>query len=404
MIKIKTNVINPESPQNYRIHENCVIIIDNAKIEELRDFDWIRDTDAIDKSHCLCLPGFIDLHVHLSQYRIRGKYKPALLPWLNEVVFPEEYKSHDYGFAKQLAEDFFGALLRSGTTSAVIYTAPFYEACQAAFEIASNIGFRAIIGMTLMDRNAPEYLLHSTSYALDMSSRLIADWQHKDQHLEYIFTPRFAPTCTKELMCEVANIAQRNNIRIQSHLSENPDEIKWVKDLFGMASYTEVYSQMKLLGDKTIMAHAIHLCDTELQILKESNTKIAHCPDSNFYLKSGEFPLQKIIDSQLNFALGSDVGAGTVLDMLYHAKMANYRQRIYPLLPAEALYRISLGAAKVLGLEEQIGSLGKGKDANMIFFDISDMRHCNWDDLLSSLVFYSSEFPKDSVWLNGRQS
>lgn len=273
----------------------------------------------------------------------------------------------------------------------VIYTAPFFSSCEAAFQMAEDVGVRAMIGMTMMDQNSPEELQQATSLVLDSSFRLYDRWHLCNPMLEYIFTPRFAPSCTMELMTETANFASQHGAWIQTHLSENEDEIEMVKQLFGLANYTQVYAQAGMLGSRTIFGHAIHLSKDELQALKDSNAKIAHCPDSNFYLKSGEFPLQVIEKYGIPYSLGSDVGAGTTLNMLHHAKMMNFRQTSYPVSPEKALYHITLGSAKVLEKESQIGSLAAGKEADIVILQPPE-GYPPGTDSLSQLTFLGTEF------------
>lgn len=403
MKTIRTNILNPLSCESVEYLPDHVISFENQLITAIEPYDSSIHKDVEKRMDELCLPGLIDLHVHLSQYNIRGQYRPALLPWLNEVVFPEEHKSQEPAYAKTVSEAFFNALVKAGTTTAVIYTAPYQEACRIAFETAKDMGYRALIGMTMMDMNTPETLLQSTDYAMGASIELYHEWHGSSPLLDYIFTPRFAPTCTKDLMQRLGAFCRDHDAYIQSHLSENKDEIAWVKDIFGYASYTEVYEAMNILSPKTIMAHAIHLDDNELAILKRTDTKIAHCPDSNFYLKSGEFALDAIRGSDISFGLGSDVGAGTTLSMFYHAKMYNYRQSLIPVLPAEALYRITLGAAKVLGMQQRIGSLLPGKEADMIFVDTGSIPNMDKDTVLSSLLFFGSELSINDTYISGKK-
>ncbi len=398
MKQIRCNLFNPRSADKADFLEDQIISLDAGKIINIQPY---RESEGAweDHRHLIALPGLIDLHVHLSQYRIRGLYQPALLPWLQKTVFPQEAKSQEPGFAAQLSRDFYNELIRKGTTYSVIYTAPYHQAAEIAFEVAAYMGIRAKIGMTLMDMNAPDEMLHSTDYALSHSIRLFEKWQNP--FLGYIFTPRFAPTCSEELMRKVGEYASGHNAFIQTHLSENPQEIKWVKDIFGKSTYTEVYRDFGLLGPRSILGHAIHLSDDELKILKDHDAAIAHCPDSNFYLKSGEFPLRRIADHGLRFGIGSDVGAGTTLNMLYHAKQMNYRQSQDPVMAAEMLYRITLGSAKILDLDQRIGSLDIGKDADIVFFEPPQGFDISRQSL-EQMFFMSDDFTVRRVLIEGR--
>lgn len=397
---LRTNILNPISAEAYELKTNQVMHIADGRIERISPVTKGNDYD-FDLRNTIAIPGLIDMHVHLSQHRIRGLYRESLLPWLEEVVFPEESKSRDFEYANALADEFFLALYEAGTTTAVIYTAPFLTACETAFEAARLNNFRAFIGMTLMDQNSPETLLQSTKQAMDDCRALINEYHKPDEGLQFIFTPRFAPSCSMELMQLIGEFAQKNKIWIQTHLSENKAEIAWVKELFGLDSYTDVYAKAGILTDRTILAHCIHLSDRELAQLKSNGCRIAHCPDSNFFLRSGEFPLDRVRAHEIPFALGSDVGAGTSLNMLYHAKVYNYRQSETPVSPADAFYRVTLGAAKALNLDGNTGSLEEGKDADLVLFELPEgYRHLT-EDILSQLIFSGHEWKPTQVYARG---
>jgi len=401
MKNILCNIVNPISPEEIQFLPKQVISIKESKISAITPLSEFQGRIDEDRSNEYALPGFIDLHTHLSQYYIRGLYEPALLPWLNKYVFPEEERSKNIEYAEKLSRDFFSAMLKAGTTTCVIYTAPFFSACDMAFEIAKETGIRALIGMTMMDMNCPENLPQNSHKTLEESILLYEKWHGKNAKLDYIFTPRFAPTCSLELMKEVAKYAIEHNAWIQTHLSENKEEIEMVKEIFGFKNYTEVYQKAGLLTQHSIFAHCIHLSDEEIKMLAENKCKIAHCPDSNFFLKSGEFPLQKIEEAGIEYGLGSDVGAGTSLNMLYHTKMMNYRQSDYPVLPAKALYHITLGSAKLLGVDKIIGSLEIGKEADIVFLK-PPLNYPLKNNGISQLVFCGQEFSLTETLVAGR--
>ena len=401
MKNILCNIVNPISPEEIQFLPKQVISIEESKISAITSLPEFQGRIDEDRSNEYALPGFIDLHTHLSQYYIRGLYEPALLPWLNKYVFPEEERSKNIEYAEKLSRDFFSAMLKAGTTTCVIYTAPFFSACDMAFEIAKETGIRALIGMTMMDMNCPENLPQNSHKTLEESILLYEKWHGKNAKLDYIFTPRFAPTCSLELMKEVVKYAIEHNAWIQTHLSENKEEIEMVKEIFGFKNYTEVYQKAGLLTQHSIFAHCIHLGDEEIKMLAENKCKIAHCPDSNFFLKSGEFPLQKIEEAGIEYGLGSDVGAGTSLNMLYHTKMMNYRQSDYPVLPAKALYHITLGSAKLLGVDKIIGSLEIGKEADIVFLK-PPLNYPLKNNGISQLVFCGQEFSLTETLVAGR--
>lgn len=399
-LKIRTNLLSPVTDKTAELMPDHIITIDNDKIACIMPWTAGLKYD-IDARESLAIPGLIDLHVHLSQYRIKGHYRDALLPWLNEFVFPEEQLSADYDYAYSLAEDFFQALYKAGTTTAVIYTAPYKTACEAAFDVARLQNYRALIGMTLMNQNCPEAMQSSLEQIKADCEALFSEYHAPACDLQFILTPRFAPTCSMELMQWIGTFAHKNELWIQTHLSENMAEIDWVKELFGCNSYAEVYDQAGILTDKTILGHCIHLSDAEMNIIKAAGSKIAHCPDSNFFLRSGQFPAAAIKEKEIPYGLGSDVGAGTSLSMLYHAKIYNYRQSQTMITPADAFYSITLGAARVLNMDKKIGSLEAGKDADIVFLNLPNAKKALTEDILSELIFTGHDWEITQVYSKG---
>ena len=397
----KTNILTPVSPAETRLQKKVFITIFGSKITEISENK--PNSEFTDLTDCVCIPGLIDSHVHLSQFNVIGKNSPNLLTWLNEFIFAEEFRSKDETYARKVAEDFFSASLKSGTTTSVIYTAPFKKACEVAFEVAKEFGVRAIIGKTMMDCNSPDYLHEDTQKSFDESVELFEKYNSSSPLLEYIFSPRFAPVCSPELMKLTGIFARENNAYIQTHLSENPDEIKLVKELFPECrSYTEVYEKNKILGPKTILGHAIHLSKDEMNILNKTGSKIAHCPDSNFFLKSGVFQPENIKKTNIDFALASDVAAGTSLSMFNVMKMFVYRQDKYVVSLSEAFYYATLGGAKVLGKEDSIGSIEIGKEADLAFIKVPNVKEKTKSDLLSELVYLGEQRDIEAVIIGGK--
>ncbi|HNT52702.1 MAG TPA: amidohydrolase family protein [Candidatus Syntrophosphaera sp.] len=402
MPRIRTNILNPLDRDRLQLAKDQILTWSDGVITGIRPFDPARDSDCEDRRDCLALPGLIDLHVHLSQYRIRGRYEPELLAWLRKHVFPAEALSRDPDYARELAHEFFYALFAAGTTTAVIYTAPYETACEIAFEAAAELGARALIGMTLMDANSPAELQQSTDYAYSRSVELWQRWHQPDGLLDYVFTPRFALSCSETLMRRIGVFASEHRAWIQTHLSENPEEIRQVHKRFGQASYTQVYADMGLLTPHSIFAHAIHLSEREIELLAAHGCKVAHCPDSNFFLKSGEFDYPALERQGVPIGIGSDVAAGSSLNMLYHAKLANYRQSVYPLAPERLLYHVTLGNAAILGLADRIGSLQAGKQADICLLRLPEQPLPD-ADLPSALCFYGHEFSVAATFISGRK-
>ena len=208
----------------------------------------------------------------------------------------EEEEDLDPKYAKAVADRFYEEMVKNGTTTASVYSTIHETATRIAFESAEKKGLRAFIGKTMMDQNSPKELLEKTEESFEKSAKLFDDWEGCDDgRLRYIFTPRFAITCSKELMSMTGMFAEQYDAFIQTHLSENKEEIESTRRLFPKAkNYTDVYKRTGMIGKRTIMAHCIHLSDSEIKMLSDSGTKVAHCPYSNRFLNSGVMPYYKL--------------------------------------------------------------------------------------------------------------
>ena len=399
---IKTNILNPVSLQKAEFIPDVFISISQGKIKSISKATLSHD--FIDHSDLICIPGLIDIHVHLSQFYIRGSHSPNLLHWLNTYTFAEEFHSKEPDYARKVAQDFFSDSFKKGTTTSVIYTAPFKQACDIAFEVAQELGVRAVIGKTMMDTGCPDFLKEDTNTSFKESVELFEKWNKKTDLLEYVFSPRFALTCSAESMQLIGDFTKANDIYVQTHLSENHDEIKSVLQLFpDCESYTAIYEKFNLLGPKTILGHVLHVDDKEIEILNKTGSKVAHCPDSNFFLKSGMFPLKRLQNAGIDFALASDVAGGTSLSMLNVMKMCCYRQDNHIISPHEAFYYATLGGAKVLGKEDIIGSVEEGKAADLVFLKIPEQNKYNCSELLSKLIYVNEEVEIVSTLVAGKK-
>lgn len=396
---LKTNILTVDKnkqayylPDHYiRICDGLISEISNNCLENYIDY-----TDFI-----IC-PGYIDTHVHIAQYNIRGRYRPHLLDWLNEFTFNEEKKFIDPDYADQVSRQFFSETISKGTTTISAYMTIHPDACDIAFKNAEKAGIRAFIGKVMMDQNSPDFLTENPQKSILDSIDLYEKWNNKSSLLNYIFTPRFAPTCSWELMKELGSFITKHEAYLQTHLSENLNEIAWVNQIYPHCeTYTDVYYETGLMTPKSIFGHSIHLSEKEISLFKETTAKIAHCPDSNFFLKSGAFPMEQLIQENIDFALASDVAAGTTLSMPYHMKMAIYRQDHFTLSPVEAFYYATLGGAKVLSIDSITGSIEYGKSADLIFYKKEDIMQGRAEDMIADLVFTGQDKNIHKVMIHG---
>jgi guanine deaminase len=369
-------VTNPVAPDRMECYNPGFLVVRGEKIESLGGSDPRSEfptAEFIDCGARTILPGMIDTHVHLPQFAIMGIGAGELLEWLNRYTYPEEARFADPEYAARISKEFFDALVANGTTTAVVYSSVHEHATDIAFSAARARGIRAFIGKVMMDRNSPGPLEEDTEDSIAASIRLYEKWDGVDEgRLRYIFTPRFAPACSMELMKRVGKFALERGAYVQSHLSENKDEVEWVNKLFpGCSSYTAVYDSAGILTHRSIMAHCIHLSSDETALLAARGTNVAFCPYSNRTLRSGTMPYRKLRDAGLNIALGTDVAGGPSLSMLeqMHEAMTSAG-----LDPSEALYLATLGGAKALGLADRIGNFDAGKDADFIVVDQQAVR------------------------------
>ena len=404
-----------DAAKSYVYYDDGYLAIDGDRISGVGDWrDVPRHSSALTQlgRDILITPGFVDTHLHAPQLEMIGSYGGDLLEWLNRYTFPTEAKFSDPKHAEMVAKVFFDELLRNGTLSALIFSTIHYRATEIFFEEAERRGFRAIIGKTMMDRNAPEALLETPKQSFEESHALLQKW-HKRGLLRYAITPRFAPTSTPELL-EAAGQLKREfpDAYVHSHISENRNEVQWVHDLFPEAEYADVYDRYGLLGDRTVLAHGVHLTEEELELLARRGTRIAHCPNSNLFLGSGLFRLHHTLDAGVVVGLGTDIGAGTTPSMFTTMSDAYKVQQVQgvSLTPFHLWYLASLGGARALSLDGECGSLEPGKSADFLQLDLKSTplvalrseRASSIEDLLAGLIFTGDDRVVRECWIAGQ--
>jgi guanine deaminase len=376
---------------SYQYLEDGLMIIKDGLIEQIGDAKKLLPTldTSIEVTHYengLIMPGFIDTHVHYPQTEMIASYGEQLLEWLENYTFPFEKQFCDFEHGKSVAEFFLTQLLEAGTTTALVFGTVHKESVEAFFTVAQQKKLRMICGKVLMDQNCPTDLSDTVESGYQDSKALIEKW-HKTDRLQYAITPRFAPTCSTEQLNKAGQLLSENpSVYLHTHLSENKNEIAWVKELFPESDgYLDVYDKSKFLGRRSVFAHGVHLHDSECQRLGETNSAIAFCPSSNLFLGSGLFNLKQAQAFDVNVGLGSDIGAGTTFSMLSTINEGYKTQQLRNdrLSPFQSFYLATLGGAVSLDLEGTIGNFSKGAEADFIVLDyhatpLMDrrMRHC----------------------------
>ncbi|UXU76412.1 MULTISPECIES: guanine deaminase [unclassified Paracoccus (in: a-proteobacteria)] len=355
----------------YTYHEDGAVITDDGKIAAVGDYASLRDPalPEIDHRPHLILPGFIDTHIHFPQVQVVASWGAQLLDWLNTYTFPEEARFAQQGHAPAMADKFLDLLLRHGTTTAVAYCSVHPQSAEALFSAAEARNMAMIAGKVMMDRNAPEMVLDTPQQGYDDSKALIAKWHGRGRQ-RYAITPRFAITSTPEQMEMTGQLAREHpDCHIQTHLSENRDEIAFTLSLYPKArDYLDIYEHYGLLGDKILLGHSIHLEPREIDRMAETGSHPVFCPTSNLFLGSGLFDEGGLRARGISSGIATDIGGGTSYSMLQTLnegyKILQLRgQKLHPLA---AFHWATRGNARVLGMEDRIGTLAPGSDADLV--------------------------------------
>ena len=351
------------------------------------------------------LPGFVDTHVHFPQARVMGSASGPLLEWLERSIFPEEARFAERAYAAEVARELCDALIAHGTTCAAVYSSSHPGATDALFAELDRRGLRAFAGLTLMDRGAPPPNLLEPAAALEACAALHERWHGRDRgRLSFSVIPRFALSCSDALLRGAADFAAKHGLLVQTHISENRDEIRATAAAFrDHADYLAVYEHHGLVGARTILAHCIWLSGSEWDRVTERDAAVAHCPDSNFFLGSGCMPLARAAARGIRIGLGTDVGAGRTFS-LRRVAAAAYDAALVAgsrVAPQELLWRATAGGARALGLERVTGRLAAGLDADLVAVDVPP--NVSGDALIDSLLFRHDAGPVRAVYVRGRR-
>jgi guanine deaminase len=353
------------------------MLIREGKIADVGQADALRaahpGAEIVDHGQGLILPGFVDAHAHYPQTAMIASWGKRLIDWLNTYTFPEEMRFADPAYAAEIASRYFDLTLSNGTTTVASYCTIHPESVDAYFEEAQRRGLRALAGKTCMDRNAPEGLRDSAQAAYDDSKALLEKWHGVDR-LGYIITPRFSPTSTPGQLTALGALwAEYPDCLMQTHLSEQTDEIEWVKGLYPDArDYLDTYEAHGLLGAGGLYGHAIHLEPREIDRLREVGAALIHCPTSNTFIGSGLFDMG-LAGGSIRVGLATDTGGGSSFSML-RTMAAAYeigQLRGRALHPAELIWLATEGSARALRIDDKVGRVAVGMEADLVVLDLA---------------------------------
>lgn len=365
-----------EGPDAARVLTDGAVLVDAGRIAAVGEAAALTAAHPQATRHAygraLISAGFVDAHVHYPQTAIIASWGKRLIDWLNQYTFPEEMRFADPAYAREIADRYLDLTLANGTTTVCTYCTIHPASVDAIFQAARTHGQRLYAGKTCMDRNAPEALRDTAQSAYDDSKALLAKWHGVDR-LSYVITPRFSPTSTPEQLYALGQLwREYPACLMQTHLSEQTDEIAWVRDLFPQSrDYLDTYEAQGLLREGALYGHAIHLTDREKARLTEAGASLIHCPTSNTFIGSGLFDMG--LATRLRVGLATDTGGGSSFSML-HTMAAAYevaQLRHSSLHPAQLWWLATQGSARALHADHQIGNIAPGMEADLVVVDLA---------------------------------
>jgi 5-methylthioadenosine/S-adenosylhomocysteine deaminase len=363
---------------------------------------------VIDASDCAVIPGFVQTHIHLCQTLFRGSADDlALIDWLKKRVWPME-AAHSAESIAASARLGIAELIKGGTTCALTMETVNHTA--EVFRVVQETGFRATVGKCMMDKGdeVPEALQEVTVESITESLELLEEWHGKAEgRIRYCFAPRFAISCTRELLEEVGRLSRERGVMIHTHASENRTECEIVERETGLRNVAYL-DQVGLTGSHVALAHCVHLTEEEIETLRETKTNVVHCPSSNLKLGSGIAPIAALLEQGISISLGADGAAcNNRLDMFTEMRTAALLQKALhgpEVLPASQVLRMAtIDGARALGLDHDIGSLEIGKKADASIIGLNALHSSpRTEDVVSTVVYACQTSDVRSVLIDGK--
>lgn len=407
----KGNIIFTKVKTCFEILDEGFILVDDNRIVEIGKALDLKypDVEVVDYSDHLLIPGFVDLHFHAVQYGNLGiGLDEKLLDWLNDYTFKEEIKFSDLEYATEVFTQAIDHIIASGTTRIVFFSSIHQKATEKLIELCKQKHLRAYVGKVNMDRNAPEALCEETMTSFNITKTLL-EVNHDGVH--NIITPRFVPSCTPELLNKLGQLAGEG-YPVQTHISENENEIEWVKSLHPEAkNYLDVYDKAGLVTDRTILAHCVYCTEEEKDIIKERKAFVAHCPASNFNLTSGIMNAKSYLDKGIHIGLGTDVGAGhtpsirnIIVETIKMSKVNQMMNRSHQVISfSEAFYMATKGGGEYFG---KVGSFEEGYEFDMVVIkpdELAMARGINTLEQLQRFVYSGDNQMIVDVYSDGKR-
>ncbi len=414
---IHSNFVDSKSPDELNLRANHYMLIDGEQIVDLVPAipqDWSKVT-VLDYSTGFVMPGFVDLHCHVPQFVNRGiGIGMELLDWLHTYTFPEESRFADADYRRLIFKRLINAFWRHGSLASVVFATIHKAAAIDLINMFEQSGLRSFVGKVNMDSHSPDYYIEQTVDSIADTVAFVEATKH-NKMAKPIITPRFVPSCSRELLTALGKIAADYNLPVQSHLSENKKEIAWVAELFpDCQSYADVYRQHDLWRPdyQTVMAHCVWPTSREKELLRASQVVVAHCPQSNGNLASGIAPITELLDYGIPVALGSDISGGHEVSISRAMQMALTFSNLYwvhvdttarRLSFANAFYMATRAGGKFFG---NLGDFKKGRLADFLAIDDSALGDCQKKDLserLQRFIYCGDDRQIVARFVGGRQ-
>lgn len=382
-IKIfKGNIIFTPTPEKFSVINQGFIVVKEGKVEAVYaelPLEY-KNYETIDYGDKLIIPGMNDLHSHASQFRHLGMaMDKELIPWLNDYTFPEEARFKDIEYSNKVYKRFIKEIWRQGTTRIAVFATVHKKATMQMMDLFIEAGLGAYVGKVNMDMNCPSFICETTEQSILDTEEIILGYGNKAPLVKPIITPRFVPSCSSEVLKGLGELCLKYNVPVQSHLSENKNEILWVKEIHPNSTfYGEVYNQFNLFGQTpTLMAHCSFSSEEEMSLMKDNDVVAVHCPSSNLNVGSGMMPIRDFVDKDIRLGFGSDISGGhscslfkTMVYAIQVSKLfwANTDKQVEFLSGSEAFYIATKGGGSFFG---KVGSFENGYDFDALIIDDS---------------------------------
>ena len=379
----KAHILYTKERSRFEVLENGYIAVEDGRVAGVAADLKTLGCEGAEVTDFLLIPAMNDMHVHAPQYRNQGLAMDLeLLPWLQNYTFPEEKKYVDTTYAEQMYRRFIHDLWRFGTMRACVFATIHTDSTRLLMNLFQEAGMGALVGKVAMNRNCPPELMETVEEMVEGNEALIAEFEKPDALVRPIITPRFVPSCTSEMLQACGELADKYQMPVQSHLSENKDEIVLVHKLEKEStSYGDAYNRYGLFGQTpTIMAHCVWTASEELELMKKNGVMVAHCPTSNLNIASGLAPIRTFLEEGIKVGLGSDVSGGHELSIFQMMVYAIQVSKMYylqnrdrsPLTLSEVFWMATKSAGRFFG---QVGSFEPGYEFDALLIDDHDLNH-----------------------------